>query len=287
MALRLFALVFLGMFSSFVWAGDDQGGQDRNKTVDGKKQGKWIYFGKDRPAAGFPAEGKIEEGSYTDDRKEGLWIKYHNDGKTPKLKGEYHNNRPSGRYEKIWPNGQVKESGTFNRNKYYDSLIRFDESGQVVYEAVYNDAGREQGSVKYYYGNGQVEFEYESQNGIPTGKATRYYENGDVKEVIYYNEDGSVESSEQIDMVSPPVDSGEPTTPRVAPPKLDEIRTKGVEFKPNGYNKVYNNNDEIWQDGEFRNGGLWDGKVYEYDEDGILLRVKVFKKGTYHSDGQL
>ena len=49
---------------------------------------------------------------------------------------------------------------------------------------------------------------------------------------------------------------------------------------------VYNKNDEIWMDGTFRNGSLWDGKVYEYDIDGIIMKVKVYKKGKYHSDGQ-
>ncbi len=29
------------------------------------------------------------------------------------------------------------------------------------------------------------------------------------------------------------------------------------------------------------------GKVYVYDRDGILLKVKVYKNGVYHSDGQL
>ncbi len=40
-----------------------------------KKQGKWIYFGKDRPETGTPPAGKVEEGKYIDDRKEGFWIK--------------------------------------------------------------------------------------------------------------------------------------------------------------------------------------------------------------------
>jgi hypothetical protein len=40
-------------------------------------------------------------------------------------------------------------------------------------------------------------------------------------------------------------------------------------------------------DGEFKNGQLWDGKVFDYSRDGILLKVRVFKLGKYHSDGQL
>ena len=71
------------------------------------------------------------------------------------------------------------------------------------------------------------------------------------------------------------------------PPYLKNPKTKGVQFNFFGYNKVYNENDEIWMDGIFKNGQLWDGKVYTYDKDGILQRVLVYKEGQYHSEGQL
>lgn len=257
------------------------------KDKNGLKQGYWIYYGKDRPEAGIPAEGKVEEGPYEDDRKEGLWIKYHNDGVTPRIKGTYVNNRPQGFYQKIHPNGKLKEEGTFIRNSYRDSLKRFHENGVIEFEANYNENGKEQGTVKYYYPNGQVEFEYKAVDGKPTGKATRYYENGDVKELIEYDSEGRVISSVEKDMVKPTVSVKDPGASREKAPFVSRPRTKGAKFIPNGYNKCYNDNDEIWQDGEFRNGQLWDGKVYEYDSDGILLKVKVYKQGVYHSDGQL
>ncbi len=268
-------------------AQQDDAKKINQKDKNGLKQGYWIYFGKDRPEAGIPAEGKIEEGPYEDDRKEGIWIKYHNDGVTPRIKGTYTNNRPQGFYQKIHPNGKVKEEGTFVRNSYRDSLKRFHENGVIEFEANYNENGREEGTVKYFYPNGQVEFEYKADNGKPTGKATRYYENGDVKELIEYDADGRVISSIQKEMVKPTVSVKDPGASKEKAPFVSRPRTKGAKFVPNGYNKCYNDNDEIWQDGEFRNGQLWDGKVYEYDSDGILLKVKVFKQGVYHSDGQL
>ena len=282
------SLIFIGfLISPVVRAEYNQDEKLNQKDTQGKKQGKWIYFGKDRPAEGFPAEGKIEEGAYKDDRKEGIWIKYHNDGATPKIKGTYVNNRPQGSYTKLYPNGKVMEEGTFERNLYQDSLKRYHENGKLKYEAKYNATGNEQGSVKYFYPNGQLEFEYSSQDGKATGKATRYYENGDVKETLVYGVDGSVEKSEQKEMVSPAVKVANPSASKETAPKIATPRTKGVKFLANGYNKVYNSNDEIWQDGTFKNGQLSDGKVYEYDNDGILLKVKVFKNGVYHSDGQL
>lgn len=288
--LKQFYILFLFFaisFTSFAFASQNQDDKINKKDAQGKKQGRWIYYGKDRPEEGYPSTGKIEEGPYVDDRKEGMWIKYHNDGVTPRLKGEYVNNRPQGQYVKIYPNGKVKERGTFERNQYQDSLVRYHENGVKEYEANYNADGKEQGSVKYYYANGQLEFEYTANNGKPAGKAVRYYENGDVKEIIYYGADGSVEKSEQKEMVHPQVKVVEPNKSKEAAPKISNPLTKGVKFQPNGYNKVYNDNDEIWQDGTFKNGQLWEGKVYEYDKDGILLKVKIFKNGVYHSDGQL
>ncbi len=279
--------VFVGMSFYPLFAGNDQGG-DTNKIVDGKKQGKWIYFGKDRPEMGYPAEGKVEEGNYKDNRKEGTWIKYHSDGKTPKLKGEYHNNRPDGSYEKIYPDGTVKEKGTFSRGQYSGKLERYYPNGQLKYSGNHNNDGLEEGTIVYYHPNGQIEFEYEAVGGKPTGKATRYYENGDVKEEITFGADGTPIKKDFKEPVNPLTPVADPEQSREEAPSLGGApRTKGTPFKPNGYNKVYNENDEIWQDGDFKNGKLYDGKVYEYDSDGILLKVRVFKNGYYNSDGQL
>lgn len=288
MTMRSLFFALVGTLTmSVAYDGGDQGGEINQRSEDGKKQGKWVFFGKDRPTAGYPAEGKIEEGPYKDDRKEGTWIKYHLDGETPKLKGEYRNNRPSGAYTKFYNDGTVREVGTFSRNKYTGSLKRYHENGTLEYEANYNETGKEEGTVKYYYPNGQLEFEYKANDGVPTGAATRYYENGNIKEKITYAADGSVESSEEVEMVDAPVNVVDPGASKEKAPSVVNPRTKGSPFKPNAYNKVYNDDDEIWQDGDFRNGRLWDGKVYEYDADGILLKVKVFKNGVYHSDGQL
>lgn len=257
------------------------------KDSNGKKQGKWVCLGKDRPKEGFPANGKIEEGVYKNNRKEGVWIKYYQDGVTPKLKGEYSDNRPQGEYFKYFPNGRVMEQGNFTGNMYRDSLKRFHENGKLEYEANLNDQGKEQGSVKYFYSNGQLEFEYSAKAGIPKGKAVRYLENGAIKEILFYGENGEVTKFEekvaeiQIEQVVNAEIKGEKA------PKINTPRTNGIKFQPNGYNKVYSLNNEIWQDGNFKNGILWEGKVYEYDKDGILLKVKVYKNGIYHSDGQL
>jgi antitoxin component YwqK of YwqJK toxin-antitoxin module len=286
--LLLICLLFLGnCFARFDVSVSSQYEGINQRDQQGKKQGKWIYFGKDRPEEGYPSEGKIEEGFYKDDRKEGVWIKYYNDGETPKLKGFYINNRPQGEFVKIYPNGKVKEKGSFFKNSYQDSLKRYYENGQLEYEAFYSQSGKENGVVRYYFPNGQLEFEYTASEGVPTGVATRYFENGDVNEQLVYGSDGAVEKSQDYEMVNPAKKVKDPGAVVQVAPKVVNPKTKGITFEPNGYNKIYNANDEIWQDGTFKNGQLWDGKVYEYDKDGILLKVEIFKNGNYHSDGQL
>lgn len=267
----------------------DQDDKTNQTDSQGRKQGKWVYYGKDRPDSGVPTSGKVEEGKYVDDRKEGIWVKYHNDGITPKLKGTYVNNRPMGAFTTYWANGKIKEKGVFEKGMYHDTLSRYYENGQLKYQAFHNTTGKEDGKVTYFYANGQPEYVYYSSNGVLTGKAVEYYENGDIKKVTYYDESGKPTKTEFKDPVNPMVTVTNPSTTPVkkAPAIQGTPKTQGVKWQPNGYNKVYNDDNEIWQDGYFKNGALWDGKVYEYDRDGILLKVSVYKQGVYHSDGQL
>ncbi|MBK6951946.1 MAG: hypothetical protein IPH24_07815 [Crocinitomicaceae bacterium] len=61
----------------------------------------------------------------------------------------------------------------------------------------------------------------------------------------------------------------------------------GTAFQPNGYNKVYDSENNIWMDGQFKSCKLWNGKLYLYNSDGILLKIEIWKNGAYHSDAWL
>lgn len=71
--------------------------------------------------------------------------------------------------------------------------------------------------------------------------------------------------------------------PQVNKPKV----ASGLKFLPNGRNKLYTNSGDIWMDGEFKKGQLMDGKVFLYDADGVLLKVRIYKNGAYERDGLL
>ena len=256
------------------------------KSADGKKQGKWIVYGKDRPDEGYPSNGKIEEGEYRNGRRENMWTKYHKDGSTPRLIGQYQNNRPNGKYAMFHTNGKLSEKGSFVDGKYTDTIQRYHNNGQLSYESLYKN-GKENGKVVHYFSNGKIDFEYVAKEGVANGKAIRYYLNGDIREIIEFDANGSVKNRESKEITSIKEPTAAAKNSKESSIKINNPIVKGGKFQPNGYNKVYNSDDEIWQDGDFNDARLFNGKVYVYDRDGILLKVKIYKEGFYHSDGQL
>ncbi|MEX1001056.1 MAG: hypothetical protein WDZ35_02990 [Crocinitomicaceae bacterium] len=268
--------------------GIDPEGYPNETDENGMKQGMWTIWGHMKPESGYPENGKIEEGPYKNDRKNGEWIKFHRDGKTPRLVGVYVNNRPNGAYKKFYENGGVMEEGTFSGGKQKEVFKRYHENGNIAQEKTFNEEGKEDGKVAYYFEDGTPEFVFEKKDGVTVGQATRYYPNGDVKEVINYSEDGTVVSKEQKERVNPPKGEKSSGTSGAGGPSGADGKTKnGKKFSRDGYNKLYNKDEELWMDGQFKNGKLWEGKLYKYDSDGILLKIEMWKDGKYHSDGQL
>jgi antitoxin component YwqK of YwqJK toxin-antitoxin module len=264
-------------------------GQNK-KDQNGKKTGKWIFTGADRPESGIAKDGKVEEGYFVNGRKEGVWIKYHKDGKSIKLKGNYNNNRPDGEYKRYFKDEKLKESGSFSKDQFKGELIRYHANGKIAYQGSYNNSGTESGVIKYFHENGNVALEYTAKNNSLEGKITRYYEDGSVKESFVIQSNGKIQNVQKFEQKEKPkteVNDKKEKSKVIYPPKIKNPNTKGVRFEPNGYNKIYNENDDIWMDGDFKNGQLWDGKVRDYDKNGILNKIRVFKKGVYHSDGQL
>jgi len=253
--------------------------------ASGRKSGKWVFKGKDHPSSKYAENSKVEEGNFINGRKEGIWLRYHKDGKTPKLKGNYRNNRPEGFYIRYYRNAKKMEEATFIQNKYKGTCTRYFSNGKVAYRGNYNNSGEESGKIQYFHKNGKLQLEYSAKNGRPFGTIKHYYRNGSLKYEVRLDDSGAKESVvNYAPSIEKPVEVVRDKSLR--PPRIVSPNTRGVQFEEFGYNKVYNKNDEIWMDGTFRNGSLWDGKVYEYDADGIIMKVKVYKKGKYHSDGQ-
>lgn len=105
----------------------------------------------------------------------GTWVKHHEDGKTPRIKGE-----PEGHFFKYYADGAIKEKGTMVKYKYVDVLERYYQNGELK-------------ELHRFDGEGQtLETTYYSEEGCPTlfisfdkktGKTDRIkYEEADCKE---------------------------------------------------------------------------------------------------------
>lgn len=48
-----------------------------------------------------------------------------------------------------------------------------------------------------------------------------------------------------------------------------------------GYQEIYNENNQIIKKGIFEGGKLYNGKIYVYKKDGTLSSTEVYKEGIY------
>ena len=266
----------------------DQENDTINQKIDGKKEGYWIIWAHMRNLPDFKPNDKIEEGNYKSNRKIGMWKKYWPNGNL-KSEIEFKNGRASGKFKTYYENGVPEEEGSWKGRYYTKEFTRWHPNGKVAQEKYFNGAGKTDSVVKYYHTNGQLELEFETKNGVEKGTATRYYPNGDIKEIIEYGDDGVVKSRKEKERVNPPVKLEEEIT---GPGDgVDVAGTQNIEDKigeiKDGYHKTYNENKDILMDGEFKNGKLWTGKHYIYDENGLLERIEVYKDGKYVGNGVL
>lgn len=274
---KAFFFIFIFFPCFYSWS------QEKNKTDEnGQKQGLWTFY-KNNKEDGL----KKEEGYFVNNRKEGEWVFYYDDGKTVRIKAFFKNNRPFGKYEKYYPNGILKEKGAIQNNININSISTYHSNGNIEYSANLNKNGKEQGEVKYFYPNGKIEFNYNAINGSPAGTATIYFEDGSIKKKMEYTSATEVVTIEENKLPEKTIEPSDVVKNKNKAPKIGKPNTRGAKFLPDGFNRCYTSQDEIWQDGYFKNGRLWEGKVFVYDKEGILTKVKIYKEGKFLADGQL
>lgn len=243
------------------------------------------YYGKDLPNSNYNANTKVEEGILVKGKKEAMWTKYYPDGKTPKLKGKYVSNVPNGPYEKFYPTGVIKEKGVFSNQHYNDTLTYYFPSGKISSISIYDKHGKQLGVTKHFYNNGTLALSYESKEDKVRGDVTWYEKSGVISSQIHIKKQGKVEAIVHNDLAfnsNIPILTKGFNSIRVAGPIL-----KDGPFDPNGYNVVYNKQDELYQVGNFKFGSIYTGKIYNYDTNGLLKSISIYRDGFFFSEGKI
>lgn len=258
-----------------------------------KKQGKWIFFGEDmKNESGYQPDQLVEEGTYVNNKKDGLWIKYFPNGK-PETEINYSNNRPNGEYKVYYENGQLQEHGVWKNNRNIGNFKRFHENGEPQQEFVFNTTGKRDGIQKYYHENGQLMIEGEIREGKEAGEFKEYYANGDIKAIRVYDEAGVLNPEKTQLEIAPKNKLVEIKETPSVPDKVavvekgavqNEAVAKVVPFNGNGDHTLYNKNRQISQKGTFKNYKLIEGMYYKYDDNGILINIERYKNGKYVGD---
>ncbi|MEQ8625145.1 MAG: toxin-antitoxin system YwqK family antitoxin [Vicingaceae bacterium] len=288
-SLVFFVILSFLSFNSIAQSYDLVNGDTINKIdVNNKRQGKWVIKANPPKDKGYRAGAIVEEGNYNGSRKFGLWKTYYPNGN---LKSEitYKGSRPFGPYTLYYENGNVEEKGNWARTKNTGSFKRYHENGKIAQDFSFTEGGKRTGKQKYFYANGNLRLEGTWNEGLESGEMREYYENGDLMAVKNFNEGEMDKNSYQS--FAPKTPQKDPLEKQLAEGKDMTVKASSSDkpnqggFNGNGYKKLFNQNRQISKDGVFKNYRLIDGKDYQYDDNGLLERILIFKGGKYIGDG--
>jgi antitoxin component YwqK of YwqJK toxin-antitoxin module len=254
--------------------------------ANGKKQGKWVIKNITLHKPCYADDQVVEEGKYIDSKKTGPWKEYYCN-KNIKSVITYENNRPNGYAKMYHDNGKIKEEGLWKNNRWVGDYKLYYDNGQVQQAFKFNATGKREGPQTYYYENGQVMIEGSWAEGKEAGIVKEYYENGDIKSEKSFNGGNIDIAKTKTFEPKKPIVAKKPEEKVEAPPVIAAKTEKdnlGKVFNGEGYWKLYNSNKQVSKDGTFTKNRLIDGKVYYYDNDGILTRIAVYKGGRYVGD---
>ncbi len=258
-------------------------GRDTLNILDaqGRKQGWWQVTAPKVEKPDYDAGQLIEEGRYADSRRTGRWTRYWPNGKVMS-EITYEAGRPKGRYAIYYPTGKLEEQGTWDMDRNTGTFKRWHPNGQLSQDFVFDQYGLRDGLQRYYHENGQVEVEVAVHDGKEDGTLKRYHANGELQQVAQFNEGViNAENSRYIRSVKRPEAPAPSPSAQPAPARSEQEAPNAALFRENGHNTLYDKQLRITQQGEFKSGQLWKGKVYRYDRAGLLFRIEVYQEGRY------
>lgn len=132
----------------------------QNDTINredssGTRRGYWKIFNRMLYLPDYKDDQIVEEGLYLNNKKEGVWKQYFNNGKIKSII-TYKTNTPNGHVKFFYSNGNPLEEGNWVFGKW-------------------------EGEYKYYYENGQLSYDWKFVNGKREGLQKYFNEAGELK----------------------------------------------------------------------------------------------------------
>ncbi len=205
------------------------------------KQGNWVEF--------YPYGMIKNEITYRDDKKNGYFKEYDNEGRLLKV-SKYINDILQENVEELkvydvrtdyYSNGKIKTVGSYYNNKADGIRREYAPDGKIVISYVFkngimiakgivDEAGLKQGKWQEFFETGELKSEGNYKDNKHIGQWKFYFQNGKLEQIGNYNNKGNVE----------------------------------------GFWKWYYSNGEIHREESFLDG-LSDGKLIEYSDSGMVI----------------
>lgn len=109
----------------------------------GKRQGHWIITGMMKKDPAYTDSSIVEEGFYTDGKKNGYWYEFYPNGNRKSVI-YFINNRPNGPAAIYHRNGKLSETGIWKGTKLISSMTLFSEDETVIKIIRFDQDGRKQ-----------------------------------------------------------------------------------------------------------------------------------------------
>lgn len=284
-----FFILFLGF--SFLHQGYAQkfelykGDTVNQEDAAGLKKGHWMIYNKTKKLADYTEDQLVEEGPYVNNRKEGIWKAYHNNGK---LKSEitYVGGRPNGFSKFYYKSGLPNEEGNWVNGKWDGSYKYYYENGQISYDWKYVN-GKREGVQLYYHDNGNKMYEGGWKDGQENGELKEYNKDGQLVGLKIFKPGGKIDTiasktfkplpGEKGAGVSAPT-SNDKTKVSVESVIEEDTERAWVGYKESGFHKVKSKSGYLIREGIFDNGVFISGKAYKY-VGGKLSKTIIYKNG--------
>ncbi|KQC31075.1 toxin-antitoxin system YwqK family antitoxin [Flagellimonas eckloniae] len=128
-------------------------------------------------------ENLKSEGIIKNNKQEGKWIYYQEDGETIDYTIHFIKNLPDGERKDYYDTGELKVSIYYKEGKKNGKAMHYYKNERVKESKTYRN-GKENGNIRTYYEDGSIEYSGTFWNGIEVDSTKKFYPSGALKQLF-------------------------------------------------------------------------------------------------------